>query len=144
MSTADTAINITKLIGVAASFGQSALPVARFIAGWFPGAGPVLDAITIAIPIIDRIVAAKPAAEKAIEAGRPVLDALDKASPALMESLKELYAIAVNHDPVRPETNLTADDVSDGEVAAFAGPVLFGRAWTKEEEQRWFDRAQQF
>jgi len=36
---------------------------------------------------------------------------------------------------------MTADDVSDREALRAAGPIMFGRQWTAEEEARWFDMA---
>lgn len=141
MSTADTAINITELIGQAASFGRNALPVAQFIAGWFPGAAPVLQIITAALPIIDKIAAGAPAAANAIKAGRPILDAIDKSGPDVLANLKGLLALAINADPARSETAMTAADISDEEAAAFGG-IVFTPGRTNAEQQREWDRAQ--
>lgn len=143
---ADTAISVTEAVGNAArlatKIGGAALPIVQFVAGFFPGAAPLVQVLSIAAPIIERIAIGAPIAVTAINQGRPIIEAIQTAGPQLLSSLKQLYAIAVNNDPARSETNLTADDVSDAEAAAFAGPVLFGRRWTNEETQRWYDRAQ--
>lgn len=141
MSAIDTAKTITEWVGRAAAFGEGALPVARFIAGFFPGAAPVVDIVTAALPIIHRIAESAPTAVNAIEAGRPIFDAISKASPSLLSELKKLYAVAVNADPARPETSLAPENVSDAEVVQWASFPLLGRAWTPEEEGRWFDKA---
>jgi len=137
---ADRAITVTDLVGHVASFGAQALPVAQFLAGFFPGMAPVLQAITIAQPILARIAAGAPQAAAAIAAGRPVFDAIERTSTAVVPHLKELYAIAVNHDPARPETKMTGTQVSDVEVKTFAS-LVFTPGWTNEEQQRAWDRA---
>lgn len=142
MSAIDTAKTVTEWVGRAAAFGEGALPVARFIAGFFPGAAPVVDIVTAALPIIHRIAEAAPTAVNAIEAGRPIFDAISKASPSLLPELKKLYAVAVNADPAQPlQTPLAAEDVRDADVVQWASFPLLGRAWTPEEEGRWFDKA---
>lgn len=140
MSTTDRAISIVELVGRAAAFGESALPVAQFIAGWIPGGGPVLQAITAALPIIRKIAAGASVATKALEAGRPIIEAVEKSGPGVMTHVRELLAIAINHDPDRPETNMTAADVTDKEVEKFA-TLVFTPGWTNEETQVWWDRA---
>lgn len=141
MTLADRAISVTELVGKAASFGEKALPFAQFVAGFIPGAAPVLQVVSIALPIIHRINAAAPVVVKALEAGRPILDAVEQSGPNVLPYLKELYALAVNHDPARPETSLVPENVSTKEVLEFAGPVLLGRKWTPAEEKRFFDKA---
>lgn len=146
MSFVDTAVSVTTFVGNAAALavkvGKPALPIAQFIAGFVPGLAPAIQVLSIAEPIIEKIAAGAPIAVKAIEAGRPIFDAIQTAGPKMLPALKDLYAIAVNADPARPETHLIAANVTDDQALAFAGPVLLGRPWTKEETQRWWDRAQ--
>lgn len=138
---ADTAVTITDIIGHVASFGQQALPVAQFIAGFFPGMAPVLQAISVAQPIIAKIVAGAPQVVNAINAGRPIFDAIEQNGPAALGPLKELYAIAVNHDPERPETDMVAEEVTNSQAIAFGG-IVFTPGRTNAEQQREWDRAQ--
>jgi pyridoxine 5'-phosphate synthase PdxJ len=125
-----------------AGFGDKALDVAELVAGIFPGGGTIVTAIRQADMVIERIAAAAPKVRAAVEAGTPILEAAQQHGPALIENLKALYAIAVNADPVRPETNLKAADVTAEQAATFGVPVLMVHGWTQEETQRWWDRAQ--
>ena len=142
MAVADTAITVTQVVGSLARYGKQAAPVARFIASFIPGLAPVVAAVDMAAPWLEKIAAAAPAVEQALDKGRPIFDAIEKTAPDVLPALKNVYAIAGNHDPARPETDLKAADVTDAQVAGFTGAVLFGRAWTQEETQRWFDKAQ--
>jgi hypothetical protein len=139
---ASTVTSITDLIGRVAGFGDKALDVAELVAGLFPGGGTVVAAIRAADGIIERIEQAAPKVRGAIEAGVPIAEAAQQHGPALIDNLKALYAIAVNADPERPEILLKAPQVSTEQALHFAAPVLLGRAWTAEETQRWYDRAQ--
>lgn len=129
------------IVGEVSSVAVKIEPWINLVGGLFPGVTSVLAAIQIAAPIIQKIAVSAPIATQAIEAGMPVFEAIDKASPELLAHIKALYAIFTNADPTRPETNMTADDVSDVEALAFAGPVLLGRAWTQPELERWWDVA---
>jgi hypothetical protein len=137
----DTAVSITNIVGRVASFGQQALPVAQFIAGFFPGMAPVLQTITAAQPILAKIALAAPQVAGAINAGRPIIEAIEQDGPAVLPYLKQLYAIAVNHDPARPETSMEASDVSD-DVATEYGSIVFTPGRSNAEQQREWDRAQ--
>jgi len=140
----DRAVSLTEFIGtvakVASDVGPYAIPFARLAALAFPWGGTALAVLETAQPYLLRVAAGAPVAAKLIQNGRPVIEAFNKAQPALLDNLKELYAIAVNNDPARPETNLTAADVDDMDVLAFCGPVLFGRRWTNEEMQEYWNR----
>lgn len=125
ISMTTTAIDVTSFIGRAASFGDRALPIAEFVAGFIPGLAPAITAIRIAEPIIARIAQAAPLATKAIKDGGPIIAALQGSGPDVVSDLKQLYAIAVNADPARPETAMTAADVTTEQVASFA-PHVFG------------------
>jgi hypothetical protein len=138
---AGTAISVTNLVGEIAKFGTQALPVAEFIAGFFPGMAPVLQAVRIAAPYIEKIAAAAPQVAAAIDKGRPIITAVEETAPTMLPNLKAIFAIAVNHDPADPRTNMTAGDVSDEQAMTFGGPVLFGHRWTDQETQRFWDRS---
>lgn len=138
---AGTAISITNLVGQIATFGTQALPVAEFVAGFFPGMAPVLQAVRLAAPYIAKVAAIAPQVADAIDKGRPIISAIEQTAPTLLPNLKAIYAIAVNHDPARPETHMTEADVTDAQAMAFGGPVLFGKRWTDAEMQAWWDRA---
>lgn len=127
-------------VGGAASTASAVLPWIGLVGGLIPGFGSVVSGIQIAIPIAQKIAALAPAFEKAVSAGMPILEAMDKASPALLPHVKELYATLVNHDPTRPEAQMKASDVPDRVAVEFAGPAVLGRGWTAEETQRWYDK----
>lgn len=135
------AVNVTDIIGRLASLGEKALPAARifFDIVPLPYGGAVVDALTIAAPYLHGAAAAAPYIERAIEAGTPIYDAIQLAGPEVMHNLKSVYAIAVNHDPARVETTMTAADVADKDVTRFAS-ALFTPGWTNEETQRFWDR----
>ncbi len=143
MPIADTAISVTKIVGRLASFGDQGVAVAEFVGGFLPGSmgRDVLAATKVAAPIIHQISLAAPTVVQTIEAGRPILDAIQQAGPHVLPLLKQLYAGAVNHDPKQPQTSMSAEHVSDKAAIEFAAPVFLGRAWTAEEESRWFDKA---
>ena len=142
---------VVDLVGRLAVFGGKALPVVRFIADWspvpVPFLNPVLSALEIAQPWLNKITAGAPIVERAITEGVPIALALQEHGPGVLQAFREIFAIAVNADPARPEENMTAADVTDAEVVAFAtasyrfaGKALFGARWTDEEYQRAWDR----
>lgn len=136
----DSVNTITDIIARVASFGQQALPVAQLIAGIIPGGGVVVSAIGAALPYIAKVTAAAPIIHKAVAAGVPIADALQNNGADLLHAVKEIYAIAVNADPERPEQRMTGSDVSTKQIAAFMPQVLFGGALTQEQENALFDR----
>lgn len=143
-SIAKTALSVTDVIMQVASFSEKALPVAELIAGLIPGAGVVVSAIKVAAPIIAKIDKYGPLVRKAVEAGAPITDAIQQHGPDLVGAIKDLYAIAVNHDPERPETGLTGGDIETNvALYSYAGELtLFGQRWTNDEYERWWARAQ--
>lgn len=137
---ADRANSITDVIAKVASFGQQALPVAQLVASLIPGGGIVVSAIGAALPYIQKAAAAAPAIQRSIAAGVPIAEAIQRNGPDLMASLREIYAIAVNHDPERKETNLTGAAVPEAQVQKFATTFMIGYKLTQEEENAYFDR----
>ncbi len=140
---ADGAITFTDLVGRLAGIGGKAEPVIHILAKWvpIPYLAQIDAALELAAPYLEKINAAAPIIAKAIDRdGRPILDQVQAHAPALLDALKSVYAIAVNHDPARPETNLTAADVPD--TVAFAyGAHIFTPGRTNAEQQREWDRA---
>ncbi len=131
-------------IGVLAKIAtveKNVMPYATFIAGFFPGAASILSAIAIAQPWIDKAVAAAPAIEAGIEAGAPIIDAINQAGPQVLTHIKTAIAVLSNADPEIPGTAMTAADVTDGDAVAAAGPLIMGRRWTQAETQRFWDKA---
>jgi len=133
--------NGIRVIASIAAVESRVMPYATFVAGFFPGMASILAAVQIAQPWIDKAIAAAPAIEAGIEAGAPILDAINNAGPQVLTHIKTAYAIMVNADPARPEEGLTADDIPDMDAVAITAPMVLGRQWTDEETQRWFDRA---
>lgn len=122
-----------------AAVEKGVMPYATFIAGFFPGAASVLSAIAIAQPFIDKAIAAAPAVEEAVIAGAPIIGALQANGPEVLDHLKTAFAIFHNSIPGSPQ--IAPADVSDETAVRFAGPVMFGRPWTQEEQQRAWDKA---
>lgn len=137
---ADRANSITDVIAKVASFGQQALPVAQLVASLIPGGGIVVSAIGAALPYIQKAAAAAPAIQRSIAAGVPIAEAIQANGPDVVASLKEIFAIAVNHDPERKETTLKGSQVSMAEVATFAVPFVIGYKMTQAEENAYHDR----
>lgn len=144
MSIAKTTLSITDIIMNVAAFGKKSLPVAEFVAGFLPGGGVVASAIRIASNAIATIDRFGPGVRNIVVTGTPVIDAIQQQGPDLVRAIKELYAIAINADPERPELSIAAPDVkTEDALEAFAGQnSMFGRTWTNDEYQRWWDKAQ--
>lgn len=137
---ANTAMSVTDTIGHAANIalrlGSDALPIIQFVAGFIPGAAPAVQVLAVALPIIAKIAAGAPIARQALAAGAPVIDALQKHSPDIVAHLKELYAVAVNADPARPETDLTGADIPHSTLAEWS--VFQANFFTPQDPR--FDR----
>lgn len=141
MSTADRALNVTNFVGGLARLGEKAVPFAAFLAAVYPPMLPVAAALAAASPYLATIERAAPVAASLIEDGHDALDALDRAAPLLKQHLRELLAIAINHDPERPEAKIVGEQVDDRALVVFAQHAVLGRSMTFEEEARWFDIA---
>lgn len=144
---ADNAISLTDLIGKLAGVGQTverARPILHILAQYapIPYLAQIDNVLELVAPYFDKVAAAAPILHNALDSsGRPVLDAIQAHGPDLMDAIKNVYAISVNHDPARPETNLTAADIPD-DIALAYGAVVFTPGRTNNEQQREWDRAQ--
>jgi len=136
---ADTGIGVTEFIGNAAGLavkiGKPALPIIQFMAGFIPGLAPAIQVLSIAEPILEKIAAGAPIVESLIKTGKPTMDALQAAAPDLLYSFKELYAVAVNNDPSKPESNVTANQVSNEQVASFVGSIFEKSFFTPQDRR---------
>lgn len=147
-SVARGALTITDIIGDIASFGVRANNVpavrwaAQFAAKLIPGGGVILDAIEIAMPYIVKAAAVAPQIQTAINTGMPIIAAIDEHAPKVMKEFKAIFATAVNHDPERVETKMTAADVSDEQALAFIGSI-FERSFFSPQDPR-FSRVTNF
>lgn len=113
------------------NFAQQGLPFVRFAAGLFPGGGALVAALEMASPILSRIAAVAPIALDLIGQGRPIYESVVAAGPDMLPNIKKAYAV-INGGVGG------AASVPDETALRFAGPVLLGRAWTPEEEERLF------
>lgn len=127
-------------IGVKAGDSQVASWVARTMARIIPGGGVILSAIELALPIIDQIAKGAPQMSAAIKEGMPVAAAIDQVAPNVMQHIRALAAIAINHDPERAEAALAPQQVSDSDVRRIGAWALIGRPMTQAEENAWMDR----
>ena len=120
-ATAQKAIGLTDLIGSIATeavrAGNTAQEVATFLSGvkliarFVPGLSTAVAILDVAQPIIQKIAAAAPVVSKAIAQGDQLVAAAQ--SGGLLDSAKQLYALAVNKDPERPEVSLSPAQVSN-------------------------------
>lgn len=143
---AQKAIGITDLIGSiateAARAGSTAREVSTFLSGvkliarFIPGLSTAVAILDVAQPIIEKIAAAAPIISRAISQGDQLVAAAH--SGGLLDSAKQLYAIAVNADPDRPETNMTAAKVDDAVALDFVGSI-FERSFFSPQDPR-FDQ----
>lgn len=126
--------------GLALRIGGPALPIAQFAAGFIPGLLPALTVLTIALPYLQKIAAAAPLVHNGIVQAEPIAAAIRAASPDLVQTLRELFAVTLNADPAKPETGLTADDVSAEDAIFFATKSFFERSFFLPQDPR-FARA---
>ena len=132
---AQIAANIAKGIEIVAKIAaveEKVMPYAMLIGGLFPGVASALSIIAIAQPWIDKAVAAAPAVEAAVQAGAPIIDAINSAGPQVLDHFKQALAVYRGGSPQEISDNLA--------IEAFA-PMVLGRNWTEEEQNRWFERA---
>lgn len=135
---------ITQIVGEIAAFGVKAnnMPAvhwaAEFAAGLIPGGGVILKAVDLALPFIVKAAAAAPQIMDALNSGLPIAQAFDEHAPAVITHLKSIFAIAVNHDPERAETNLTAADIGTDQALTMFGNI-FQRSFFSPQDPR-FDR----
>lgn len=144
MTLADNAISFTDLIGRLAGIGGRVEPTIHVLAQWvpIPYLAQIDNVLELAAPYLEKVQSVAPIISHAIDVdGRPTLAALQDHGPELLAAIKSVYAIAVNNDPARPESNLTAADISDGVALAY-GAHIFTPGRTNEEQQREWERAQ--
>lgn len=132
---------IVETIDDGASFASDALPYIKFAASLFPWGRQILSVVEAVGPIVDRVRATAPVAISLINSGEAIYDALNKSGPSMVADLKEIYAIWSNKNPNVARFNMSASEVTNAQAVEIAGPILLGRRWTQEEEQRWFDKA---
>lgn len=144
---AQRAITVTDFIGnvatEAARAGGTAQEVANFVncvsffgrlaAGFIPGLSSVIQVLDVALPTIQKIAAAAPILHRVIEQGDTLVSAADKSG--LLENAKQLYALAVNADPARPETDLSPDEVPASQAMNYVGG-LFERSFFSPQDPR--------
>lgn len=140
---AQQAIGITDLVGniaiEAARTGNTAREVTNFLSGvkliarFIPGLSSAVAVLDIAQPIIEKIAAGAPILHRVIEQGDALAATAQRVG--LIDNVKQLYAIAVNADPARPETSLKAADVSDETAAGYLGSI-FERSFFSPQDPR--------
>ncbi len=144
-SLADKAISFTDLIGGIAGAGQTVekvRPVLHLLAQWapIPYLAQIDNVLQIAEPYLDKIQAAVPIVRNAIDtSGRPVLDSVQTHGPELVDALKHLLAIARNNDPTAKDGTepVRVADISNSEIARFAGVVFTPGSTNEEQEREW-------
>ena len=141
---AQRAITITDFIGnvagVAAQVGSTAGEVSTFLLGvklvasFIPGLSAVVGVLDVAEPILQKVAEAAPIVHRAIEQGDTVLAAAN--TSGLIDSAKQLYALAVNADPARPETDLKPEEVTATQAVSFIGSGVFERSFFSPQDPR--------
>lgn len=102
-----------------------------FLLGFIPGVGPFMPFIARWAPII---IQGLPVAIKLIKVGVDKMEAIEAAHPQLKDVLHQMLAFVERGDPTKTH------EVKVGETVRLFGP-LFGQPWTREEEERWFNKA---
>lgn len=113
------------------------LQLIMFALSFIPGAGPIVAAVQPWLPVIEKALpileAGLPIAKDLISRGAQGVAAFQSAHPLLLQTVKELAAMASNG-------KLDASDISDDAAVAFASPLI-GKPWTQADQQRWMDKA---
>ena len=113
------------------------LQILMFALSFIPGAGPVIVAVQPWLPMIEKALpilkAGLPIAADLIKRGANGVAAFQSAHPLLLQTVKELAAMA-------SKGKLDASDISDDAAVAFASPLI-GKPWTQADTQRWMDKA---
>lgn len=123
----DNSVAILKTIGstaeMALRFGEDALPIIQFVAGFVPGAAPAVQVLSVALPIVEKIAAGAPVVASAIDENRDVLTPLIDRAPNIYGHLKELYSAVSGH----LGKDVPASEVSHEMLAQFGG--VFSRGF---------------
>ena len=140
---AQRAITVTDFIGnvagVAAQVSSTAGEVSTFLLGaklvasFIPGLSAVVGVLDVAEPILQKIAAGAPIVHRAIEQGDNLVSAAQ--SGGFLDSVKQVYALAINADPARPETNMTAAKVGNAEALDFL-PGIFEQSFFSPQDPR--------
>lgn len=113
------------------------LQLIMFALSFVPGAGPIVAAVQPWLPMIEKALpvleAGLPIAKDLIARGAQGVAAFKSAHPQLLDTVKQLAAMASNG-------KLKAANISDDAAVAFASPLI-GKAWTQADQQRWMDKA---
>lgn len=98
----DVAISVTNTVGSAArlalTVGRNALPIIQFVAGFVPGAAPVVQAIGWALPVIDKIAQYAPAVAQFEGNERDLINHLAAVAPNAIGHIRDLYVQAMEKD----------------------------------------------
>ena len=133
-SIAGGVLKFTETAGEVASFLNGIKLVARFV----PGLSTAVAVLDVAQPILQKIALGAPLVRKAMEAGRPVIEAVRDNRAAIMEPVKELIALGMNSDPKAESDTIKAANISDGVAEKFAVSI-FERSFFTPQDPR-FDR----
>lgn len=126
----DAAVGI-RVVGGIASVEEKVMPWAIMLAGLVPGAATVLGAIALAQPYIDQVAAHAPQVANLVDnEGVPVLDAINRVAPKILDHVKSAVAILRQGDPTL--SHVTAGDIADA-VAAEAFKGFFGDVFKNSE-----------
>lgn len=120
-----------KIIGGIASVEEKVMPWAMMIAGLVPGAATVLGAIALAQPYIDKAAEYAPQVANLVDnEGVPVLDAINRVAPPILDHVKNAITTLRSSDPTL--SHVTAAEIADA-VAAEAFKGLFGDVFKNSE-----------
>lgn len=118
----DAAAGIRVLGGIA-SVEEKVMPYAIMLGGLVPGVATVLAAIAVAQPYIDQVASHAPAiADLVDKEGVPVVEAIKRIAPPVIDHLKNAYATLAKADP-------TLDHVTLADVTEAVAGEMFMTLW---------------
>lgn len=112
----------------------------KFVARFVPGLSTAAAVLDVAEPILKKIAVGAPLVRKAVEAGRPVIEAIRENRAAILQPVKELVALGINSDPQAESDSVTADNISDSLAENFAASI-FERSFFTPQDPR-FNRVE--
>lgn len=126
-----------RIIGNIASIEEKVMPWAMMIGGLVPGVATVLGAIAIAQPYIDQVAAHAPEIADLVQnRGVPVVDAIKRVAPPVLDHLKNAYAALAKADPTL--RHVTAADVTDAIAGEMFRSMMAASYFTPQDPR--FDR----